>query len=423
MSQAITMSQHESKHLPGVVVLRVKGSIDSDTAPRFEKQLDELLQAKQYRLLVDLKDVDYISSAGIGVFVGMLQAFRDHRGGDLKAMRASKKIMKIFASIGMDDMIDFYPEEADLKKWSSGEKVEEPLDHFEISAPEGDIYSGEAFSLRIKAKDASGGTVTDYRNTLKLSVPDGLVIPGEVSGFDRGQWEGEVAVTASGTVTLKLSDGHTEGTFDLDIKEREGKAEFPLTVQCSTCDASITVTEPDVYRCEECDETFYVDAWGHTFTLKAGSTAKRRKSRYKGVEMKINTDVNYMSVIRTVISGLCRQEGMEEVTANAVVLAIEEIVLNIIEHGNDFDPWQIMRLKVEFQKKQIKIQIRDYGDPFDVTKQKNMSIKSSVVKGSRRGVGGFLVNQLMDQVRYVSQKNYNELTLVKKYGAADEDED
>ena len=98
-------------------------------------------------------------------------------------------------------------------------------------------------------------------------------------------------------------------------------------------------------------------------------------------------------------------------------------MLNIIEHGNDFDPWQIMRLKVEFQKKQIKIQIRDYGDPFDVTKQKNMSIKSSVVKGSRRGVGGFLVNQLMDQVRYVSQKNYNELTLVKKYGAADEDED
>jgi anti-sigma regulatory factor (Ser/Thr protein kinase) len=71
---------------------------------------------------------------------------------------------------------------------------------------------------------------------------------------------------------------------------------------------------------------------------------------------------------------------------------------------------------MDFQKRQVKIQIRDYGDPYDVTQHKDLSIKSSVVKGLKRGVGTFLVNQLMDQVKYESTKSYNQLTMIKHYG-------
>jgi anti-sigma regulatory factor (Ser/Thr protein kinase) len=123
--------------------------------------------------------------------------------------------------------------------------------------------------------------------------------------------------------------------------------------------------------------------------------------------------------IRGIISGLCEKEGMDAVTTNSVALAIEEILLNLIEHGNDFDPWQILKIRMDFQKRQVKIQIRDYGDPYDVTKRKDMSMKSSLVKGLKRGVGTFLVNQLMDKVKYRSMKNYNQLTMIKTYGTAE----
>src|SRR5437763_1107020 len=81
---------------------------------------------------------------------------------------------------------------------------------------------------------------------------------------------------------------------------------------------------------------------------------------------------------------------MDEVMTNCVTLAIEEVLLNIIEHGNEFDQWQLMRVRVEFQKEQLKAQICNYGQPYDITKHKDISLKSSLAKGLKRGVCGFL---------------------------------
>jgi anti-sigma B factor antagonist len=425
MSQAIEMSHHKSQYNQEVTVLKVRGTIDSETAPAYENKLETILEAGLYRLLVDLEEVEYISSAGVGVFVGMLQKFREFedQGGDIKACNVSKKIMKVFESIGLDGMMDFVENSPALKEWEAEAQIEERMNHFFLIAMDKEIYSGEEFVLRIGARDVDKKLVEEYIETVRFKVSSGMIFPKEAEGFDKGIWEGKIVITGSGKVTVSVTDGKYSGLVELDIQEKEGKAQFPLKVNCTTCKAEITIQAPEIYRCEECDETFNVDEWGNVHLIKTGSTAKRRKSKYKGIEMKINADVNYLSTIRRVIEGLCAQEGMDEITTNSVSLAIDEILLNLIEHGNDFDPWQILRLSMMFQKKQVKIQIRDYGDPFDVTKQKNISIKSRAIKGSKRGVGGFMVNKLMDNIKYESLPNYNQLTMVKKYGSGEEDDE
>ncbi len=420
MAQNMEISYGKSKYNPDVTLLRIKGVIDADTAPAFEKELENLLRQGHHRLLVNLSEVEYISSAGIGVFVSQLQQARAHKGGDIKACLGSKKIMKVFESIGLTDMMEFLPDESGAKNWTTAPKIVEQADRFHVSTPDGEIFCGTEFQLRVEARDAAEQTVTEYKDRPKVSVTSGLVLPAELSGFKNGVWEGKVVVTAPGRVTLTIDDGRRHAEFTVEAKEKPNKAQFPVTVHCRTCQAEIVAKASDIYRCENCDETFFVDPWANLLTLKPGSLARRRKSRYKGMELKINTDVNYLGIIRQTISGLCRQEGMDEVTTNAVALAIEEILLNLIEHGNDFDPWQIFRLRMDFQKKQVKIQIRDYGDPYDVTKNKDISVKSSVLKGMKRGVGGLLVNQLMDQVRYESNANFNQLTLIKQYAAPDD---
>lgn len=425
MSQAIEMTHRKSEHHPNVTVLSVKGVIDSETAPAFEHKLETFLEGGLYRLLVDLEAVDYISSAGVGVFVGMLQQFREYeaQGGDIKAVKVSKKIMKVFESIGLDGMMDIFENEAEVKQWSAEPQIQERMDHFTLTVAEGEMFSGEKTTLRIEARDKQQQVVDDFNDLVKLNVSSGMIFPKEVEGFQNGVWEGQVVVTGAGRLAISIADVKYGGSVELEVKEKEGKAQFPLKVHCRTCEAEIIIKAPEIYRCEECDETFNVDDWGNVHTIKSGSTAKRRKSRYKGIEMKINADVNYLPTIRKVIEGLCAQEGMDEVTTNSVALAIDEILLNLIEHGNDFDPWQVFRISMMFQKKQVKIQVRDYGDPFDVTKQKNISIKSRMLKGSKRGVGGFMVNQLMDQIKYESLPTYNQLTMVKKYGSGEEDEE
>lgn len=415
----MNISRHASRSLPGVTVLRIQGSIDSDTAPAFERELEGLLAHNLFRLLVDLTEVEYISSAGIGIFVGMLQRFREKPGGDIKACGVSRKVMKVFEAIGLHELMDFCPQESSLSEWGGGTAVASPIHHFVLAAPGAEIYSGEAFTLRVESRDASDRPAAEYVGRPVLSASSGMVFPSVLADFHGGVWTGQITLTGAGEIQLTAADGQWQGSLALTVRERADKTQFPLATTCSTCRASITVPGPDIYRCERCDETFTVDAWGHVFTLKSGSTAQRRKSRYKGMELKINADVNYLGIVRQTIKGLCLKEGMDENTTNSVELAIEEILLNLIEHGNDFDPWQILRIKVEFQKQQLKIVIRDYGDPYDITRHKELSLKSSVAKGAKRGVGTFLVNQLMDQVKYVSTPNYNELTMTKRYGTGE----
>ncbi|MCK5219077.1 anti-sigma factor antagonist [bacterium] len=415
MSRAIEMSCQRNKLLPNVTVLRITGVIDSDTATIFEKELETLWEEKHYRLLVDLANVNYVSSAGVGIFVGMLQKFREKPEGDMKICRVSPKIMKVFEAIGLDHIMEFIKEESDLKVWKAEIQIIENFDHFHITCTADDKFSGEEFNLRVEARDANRNLIDDYMEKPRVSVSDGLVFPRELSGFQHGIWEGPIAMTGTGQVEIGLSHEKKQSVLKINLKARPGQAEFPVKINCRTCRNEVKVKASDIYRCEECDETFLVDAWAHVFTIKPGSTAKRRTTRYKGMELKINADFKYIGVIRRTISGLCEQEGMDEETTNTVALAIEEILHNLVEHGNDFDPWQIFRIRLDFQKKQLKIQIRDYGDPFDVTKQKDISLKSSALKGSKRGVGNFLVNQMMDSVKYESLKNYNQLTMLKYY--------
>jgi len=171
----------------------------------------------------------------------------------------------------------------------------------------------------------------------------------------------------------------------------------------------------DIYRCARCDEIFYVDAWAHVITLKSGSLTKPAKARNKGMELKINGDVNYLNSIRRFITGLCEQEQLDEVTINEVILTAEEALLNIIEHSNHFDPDTRVILKLRFQERQLLVQIRDFGEPFDITSHRSQSIKTCIQKGMRGGVGGMLINQLMDRVTYRRFKRFNQLTLLKKY--------
>ncbi len=63
-----------------VVIVTVSGYIDTTTAPELDKLLEEQFALDRYKIIVDLENVDYISSAGWGVFVSGLKDLREHNG-------------------------------------------------------------------------------------------------------------------------------------------------------------------------------------------------------------------------------------------------------------------------------------------------------------------------------------------------------
>ena len=182
MSRAIEMYCQRNKLLPKVTVLRIKGVIDSDTAVVFEKEMENLLEEEHYRLLVDLTDVTYISSAGVGIFVGMLRKFRAKPGGDVKMCKVAPKIMKVFEAIGLHYLMDFIKDDSDLKVWKGEAQIIEDFDHFHITCDAAEKFSGEEFHLRVEARDAGQNLTADFKEKPRISVSDGLLFPREVSG-------------------------------------------------------------------------------------------------------------------------------------------------------------------------------------------------------------------------------------------------
>ena len=52
-----------------VVVLKLRGIVDSGTAQFLEDKFNDLVASNSVRIVADLGDVEYISSAGWGIFV------------------------------------------------------------------------------------------------------------------------------------------------------------------------------------------------------------------------------------------------------------------------------------------------------------------------------------------------------------------
>ncbi len=83
------------KPKPGFCTLTPHGPIDSDTYMEFQNGIQPLLNPTIKAVLLDLRDVEYISSAGLGVIFTTKKTLLS-RGGDLIFCNLKPQIKKLF---------------------------------------------------------------------------------------------------------------------------------------------------------------------------------------------------------------------------------------------------------------------------------------------------------------------------------------
>jgi len=101
-----------------VQVVELRGYLDAHTSPELENTFQKLLQEGKYKIVVNCKDLSYISSAGLGVFMAFIEDVRKHNG-DIKLSNMSPKIYTIFDLLGFPLLYDITNDESDaVKKFS-----------------------------------------------------------------------------------------------------------------------------------------------------------------------------------------------------------------------------------------------------------------------------------------------------------------
>ena len=113
----------------GLFTLRPQGSIDAITYSILESKIDEIIQKSPRLIIFDMKDVSYISSAGITVFL-LAETQLNQTGGGAFMVHLQPQIKKVF------DIVQALPSE---RIFSSIEEMDNYLSEIQRKVKDGEI--------------------------------------------------------------------------------------------------------------------------------------------------------------------------------------------------------------------------------------------------------------------------------------------
>jgi anti-anti-sigma factor len=94
------------KEIDGNVVAILEGSLDTAAAPEAERVMDPLNNVVGKDIILDCTDLEYISSAGLRIFLGILQNAED-RGGQVYIKGLNENVRATFVLTGFNNIFKF----------------------------------------------------------------------------------------------------------------------------------------------------------------------------------------------------------------------------------------------------------------------------------------------------------------------------
>lgn len=95
-------------HGAGVVILSAAGEVDLETAPRFRDAGLDALGIEPTTIVVDLTEVTFMDSTGLGVLVLLRRKARARRS-ELRLV-SGRRTRDIFSVSGFDQAFDIHPD-------------------------------------------------------------------------------------------------------------------------------------------------------------------------------------------------------------------------------------------------------------------------------------------------------------------------
>ena len=102
-----------------------------------------------------------------------------------------------------------------------------------------------------------------------------------------------------------------------------------------------------------------------------------------------------------------------EGTRYNVLLALQEMVTNVLRHGYEFDETKPIEVIFELTEDTLSIALRDQGPAFDPLMFDTSDCEASNMPAEAGGFGIHIARMVMDEVQYVREGGWNVLRLSK----------
>jgi anti-sigma B factor antagonist len=107
--------QIHHRHSDEIEVLEISGELDAHTASKLEDSLKSLIDKNRHNIIVNCSDLEYIASAGLGVFMAYIEDVRG-LGGDIKLTNMNERVYNVFDLLGFPTLYDIFDDEEEAVK-------------------------------------------------------------------------------------------------------------------------------------------------------------------------------------------------------------------------------------------------------------------------------------------------------------------
>lgn len=87
------------------VLVRVSGELDAYMAPELREKVEEVLDRGARWLLIDLSEVEYLDSVGLGIMIGAAQRATE-RQGDIAVVCTRPNVMRVLEVSGTKELLN-----------------------------------------------------------------------------------------------------------------------------------------------------------------------------------------------------------------------------------------------------------------------------------------------------------------------------
>lgn len=99
-----------TRTIADIGIINLHGFLDAHTAPLFEESIERHIENKTFKIIVNLNQLNYISSAGLGIFMSFIEEIRENNG-DLRLCELSQKVFNIFDLLGFPLLFQIFDNE------------------------------------------------------------------------------------------------------------------------------------------------------------------------------------------------------------------------------------------------------------------------------------------------------------------------
>jgi anti-sigma B factor antagonist len=105
MNLTVSVDEGNARHIN----VSLSGEIDAYTAPKLKDSLVPASEITGTKMTVDLSEVSYMDSTGLGVFVGIFKTLRANDG-DLQLVGLSDRLQRLFEITGLSEIMNINTE-------------------------------------------------------------------------------------------------------------------------------------------------------------------------------------------------------------------------------------------------------------------------------------------------------------------------